>query len=221
MDLDGATGFDRGFLTEQVDPPVCDPAELLAGLCDRRSIRSGGRRRGCSGRPPVTTLEAQRPQPAGFGGHHRDAVLPPEEPHRAVTGSEARDAMGTERWISDFGGTQRRPRRPHDHHPSPRRQRPAAAPRRQVHHPVAATAHRGPQTDSGVPLQNHRLPTRNGIGAAAVGGANRAAQRRSSTGNVSATTRVRGSNVIVPGRNIRRIEQAGEAVADDLEARMR
>jgi endonuclease G len=29
MDLDGATGFDRGFLTEQVDPPVCDPAELL------------------------------------------------------------------------------------------------------------------------------------------------------------------------------------------------
>lgn len=29
MDLDGATGLDRGFLTEQVDPPVCDPAELL------------------------------------------------------------------------------------------------------------------------------------------------------------------------------------------------
>ena len=29
MDLDGGAGFDRVFLTEQVEPPTCDPAELL------------------------------------------------------------------------------------------------------------------------------------------------------------------------------------------------
>ncbi len=29
MDLDGGTGFDRGFLSEAVNPPVCEPAELL------------------------------------------------------------------------------------------------------------------------------------------------------------------------------------------------
>jgi len=29
MDLDGGAGFDRVFLTEQVHPPTCDPAELL------------------------------------------------------------------------------------------------------------------------------------------------------------------------------------------------
>ena len=29
MDLDGGTGFDRGFLTEAVNPPGCDPADLL------------------------------------------------------------------------------------------------------------------------------------------------------------------------------------------------
>lgn len=29
MDLDGVAGFDRGFLAEQVNPPTCDPEELL------------------------------------------------------------------------------------------------------------------------------------------------------------------------------------------------
>lgn len=29
MDLDGGTGFDTDFLTEPVNPPTCDPAELL------------------------------------------------------------------------------------------------------------------------------------------------------------------------------------------------
>ena len=29
MDLDGGAGFDRGFLAEQVNPPTCDPGELL------------------------------------------------------------------------------------------------------------------------------------------------------------------------------------------------
>ena len=29
MDLDGGDGFDRGFLPEPVNPPTCDPAELL------------------------------------------------------------------------------------------------------------------------------------------------------------------------------------------------
>jgi hypothetical protein len=42
MDLDGGTGFDRGFLSEAVNPPGCDPAELLVvdGQVEITQIRS-------------------------------------------------------------------------------------------------------------------------------------------------------------------------------------